>query len=225
MSHKAAGADQFRYSLNWGSSYSAWQPYTGTNTTLAPKQWSGTSLQDWDGEHVIMQYYNSMTGSSDHIQHADLGQENLPARRFPHLFLNGPFNQYGFDGGLLNNFNLKDNGLWVYNFMTEWPTSVQVNEWGVNPDGQPDQTGVFGDVDKDNILDRMPPSSLAPTLLNITTVPPSPYLAWQLTVNDATYRYDIVPVGNRYSQLIMYCVMWVLPVVSAALGVWAFMLS
>lgn len=57
VSHKAAGADQFRYSLDWGSTWSNWLAYDGRNTTLAPKKWSGTKRQEWDDEHVILQYW------------------------------------------------------------------------------------------------------------------------------------------------------------------------
>ena len=52
VSHKAAGADMFRYSLNFGTTYSDWEDYGNDekpNTTLAPKVWSGTKLQDWNG--------------------------------------------------------------------------------------------------------------------------------------------------------------------------------
>ena len=61
VSHKAAGADKFRYSLNWASTYSDWEEYTGKNTTLGPKTWNGTKRQGWDDEHVILQYWYVMS--------------------------------------------------------------------------------------------------------------------------------------------------------------------
>src|ERR1700722_5689509 len=78
ISPKAAGADKFRYSLNWGSSYSSWLDYTGANTTLTAQPWSGTKTQEWSGEHVIVHYWSAMTGSIDHVQHADLDRGSLP---------------------------------------------------------------------------------------------------------------------------------------------------
>ena len=57
VSHKAAGAEQFRYSLDWGSTYSKWAEYKGGNSTLDPKKWSGTKRQAWDDEHIILQYW------------------------------------------------------------------------------------------------------------------------------------------------------------------------
>lgn len=76
VSHKAAGADLFRYSLNFGTTYSDWEEYSiGVNpkTVLLMKSWSGTKLQAWNGEHVIARYWSCFAGSSDHVQHADLG--------------------------------------------------------------------------------------------------------------------------------------------------------
>lgn len=55
VSHKAAGADLWRYSLNWGSSWSKWTSYEGGNNTLAPQPWSGTNAQKWNGDHVMLQ--------------------------------------------------------------------------------------------------------------------------------------------------------------------------
>lgn len=58
VSQTAAGADKVRYSTNWGSSFSKWQNYTGDNITLEKQSWSGTSLQEWEGEHVILHYWS-----------------------------------------------------------------------------------------------------------------------------------------------------------------------
>jgi len=226
LSHKAAGADVFRYSLNWGSSYSDWLPYNGGNTTLDKQSWTGTKRQEWSDQHVIVEYHSRMTGSSDHVQHADLGRQNLQPRRFPHLFWQGPYNQFGFDAGLDNEIVLDNNdGLWKFNFMTEWPAIAQVNVWGMNPDGQPDQTGVLGDIDGDSVLDRLPPSSLSSVVLNITENPPPPYLAWRFSLDDGTYRFSLIPVGSRWQQMVLYFLLWFVPVLTGAFGIWAFMKS
>lgn len=224
ISHKAAGADQFRYSLNWGSTYSSWEPYTGGNTILAPKKWSGTNAQDWKGEHVIIQYHSSILGTSDHVQHGDLDSKLLP-RRFPHLFLHGDFNRYGLDSGIDTGMKLSGNGSWTYNMLAEWPVSLQINEWGINPDGQQDQTGVYGDLDRDGVLDRLPPSALVPANLSLGSTPPSPFLAWHLEVNDGTLQYEFKPVGNRWHQVIIFILMWVIPVLTGSLAIWGYLQS
>ena len=225
VSHKAAGADQFRYSLDFGSTYSKWQTYSGGNSTLVAPHWTGTKLQAWNGEHVIVQYWTQMTGSSDYFQHADLNRDSLPPRRFPHLFLHGPFNQYGFDAGVKNQLELDSDARWTINFMTEWPAVFQINVWGMDPDGQPDQSVVLGDVDGDFVLDRMPPSSLAQTVVNITTIPPAPFLAYKLSINDGNYNFQLIPVGSRGQQILMYFLLALVPVATGVFGIWAFMQS
>jgi alpha-1,3-glucan synthase len=124
VSHQADGADKWRYSTNWGSTWSDWQNYDGTNSTVKLQPWSGTKHQKWSGDHIVLQYWNRVIGSSTHIQHADVDQK--APRRFPHLFAEGKFNQFGFDGGLKNTFKMSDDA-WDFHLMTEWPHQVQVN--------------------------------------------------------------------------------------------------
>lgn len=129
VSHKAAGADSWRYTLDW-TTYSDWMPYTGGNSTLKPRNWTGTKVQAWENEHVILQYHNRLSGSSDYFQHGDLSTNDEPvvARRFPHLFAQGPFNQYGYDAGLSNSFRHGSDGIWRWDFMTEWPGILQLSK-------------------------------------------------------------------------------------------------
>lgn len=227
VSHKAAGADMFRYSLNWGTTYSDWERYpNGTDpiSDLAPRVWSGTKLQEWNGEHVIIQYWSQLVGSSDHVQSADFGIGSLQ-RQFPHLFLEGKFNQEGFDEGFPNQIQMKTNNTWTFDLVLEWPAQVSLNVWGINPDGQPDQTRVYGDIDADFVLDRIPPLSLINNVINITDPPPSPFLGWRIALNDANYRFQLIPVGSRWNQLILYVLLWVIPILGGAAAVWAFMKS
>ena len=145
----APGANQFRYSLNWGSSYSSWSAYNGSNVTLTPQAWTGTSKQEWKGKHVIVQYWTQAGGSADHYQHSELSGEilNLPARRFPHIFTQGAWNEYALDAGIPNAMKLESDNFWTFNFMAEWPATIAFNIWGINPDKRSDQSIVFGDID------------------------------------------------------------------------------
>lgn len=221
VSHQASGADQWRYSTNWGSSWSDWQIYDGATVTVAKQKWSGSNRQKWNGDHIILQYWSRTTGSSTHIQHADVDQKQSP-RRWPHLFANGVFNQFGFDGGLRNGFKLSNN-LWKFHLNTEWPHEVQANVWGMNPDGQPDQSFIYGDIDNDTILDRLPPDALKPAMINLTEFPPSPHLAYQINIDDATYKYTLTPVGSRLQQIVVFALLWSLPVLAGAISIWTYM--
>jgi alpha-1,3-glucan synthase len=209
--HDAAGATKWRYSLNWGSSWSDWKDYRSGIATVEPQAWAGTRDQEWSGHHVTVQYFSSLLGSSSFLQHGDL---DVPmSRRFPHLFAHGPFNRFGFDAGLNNQLQLASNGVWEWHFMTEWPSRLQLSVWGINPDGQPDQGFVYGDIDGDFILDRLPPSSLVESAINITKPPKSPALAYKLRLNDGTFRYELIAVGNQWNQLLLYILLWTLPLI------------
>jgi alpha-1,3-glucan synthase len=222
--HTAAGADSWRYSTNWGSLWSPWLAYAGGNTTITELPWSGTHSQRWSGHHVILQYWSQKAGSI-HIQHADATDRSAKQpRRFPHLFTHGTYNMFGYDGGLPTRFTLDAaTGVSKFHLSTEWPTEVQLNVWGTNPDGKPDQTFVYGDVDEDKVLDRVLPDSLSPAVLNITDLPPSPHLAYRIEVHENRLRYELVPAGSRIVQIIFFSLLWVLPILTGTLATWIYM--
>jgi alpha-1,3-glucan synthase len=223
VSQKAAGADRWRYSLNWGSSWSDWQSYKGGNNTIIQQPWSGTNRQKWPDIHIIAQYWSQMAGSSSTIQHADLNRQNDPPRRFPHIFAHGPYNQYGFDAGLKNDFHMDKDGIWKFHFMAEWPDNIQLNVWGINPDGQPDASFVYGDINGDFVLDRLPPSSLSKLAINVTNSPPSPFLAYSIHVNDGTHTYALQAVGSRWVQLALFLLLASVPIITGTLAVYIYM--
>ncbi|KKK19324.1 hypothetical protein P175DRAFT_0501355 [Aspergillus ochraceoroseus IBT 24754] len=226
IQHHAAGADQYRYSTNWGSTFSNWLPYKGGNVTIDELPWSGTKQQEWKGKHVRVEYWSRWTGSSDYVQEGDVNWESKVPRRFPHVHLNGPYNQYGYDRGLDNKIELDTvDSYWKYHFTSEWPAIAQLNIWGINPDGKPDQSWVLGDVDDDNVLDRMPPSSLSATVINITDTPPRPYISWKFYINDGTLSYHLIPIGHENIQIAMFVLFWILPLLTGAACVYLFMKS
>lgn len=93
---------------------------------------------------------------------------------------------------------------------------------GLNPDGKPDQGFVYGDANNDSVLDRVVPESFASTVLNFSVLPPPPHLAYQLRLHQGNLRYSFHPVGSRIIQIIVYSLLWVLPIVSATLGIWIY---
>lgn len=219
VAHKASGADRFRYSLNWGStSFSDWLPYTGGNSTLAPQAWSGTIAQQWSGQHVIVQYWSQKAGSSNHIQQGDLAGTSSVPRRFPNVFMHGAWNEYGYDSGIPHTMVQDKHGIWNYDFMDEWPSQIQMNVWGSNPDGQPDLTRAYGDVDLDGVLDLLSPVSLLKNVVNITAFPPAPYLAYHVTINDADFRYSLTPMGSRLRQTIIFILLALIPIFTGIVG-------
>lgn len=222
ITHRAAGADKWRYSLSWGGVWSDWMTYVPGNASLPSQTWTGTERQKWEGEHVKVQYWSSAAGSADHVVEGDVVGSDKPTRRFPHLFIHGSFNQYGFDAGVPNEMSQLDNGTWKFDFMTEWPSQFQVNVWGTDANGQPDLSYAMGDVDNDTVLDRIAPTSLDMLVTNITERPPSPHLAWRILFNDGDLRYYLVPVGSRWAQLTMWILMALIPIITGILAAYLY---
>lgn len=217
INHSAPGATQYRFSTNWGSSWSSWANYTGDYEKITAQSWSGTDSQAWEGKHVQVQYWSKPLGSSAFIQHGD----SLHERRYPHIFLHGEYNEWGYDSGVRSTMTLSGNSTWEMHYMYEWPAAVQVNIWGINPDGQPDQTFIYGDIDGDGILDRLSPSSLSSNVFNMT-VPKWPYLSYKLVINDSTWQIKAVPTGTVYLQIFLFFLLGILPICLAGLAGWIY---
>lgn len=226
VEHKAPGADKWRYSSNWESSWSPWMTYDGAPSPISALPWSGTKQQKWQGGHVILQYWNKAVGSSQHIQHMDSWGAKKPTRRFPHLFAFGDFNRYGEDIGVTNTFSLDSTtSRWKFHLSAEWPSQFQVNVWGVNPNKELDGTILLGDTLNSSRLNRLQPDSLSGSnnVVNFSQFPPAPYMAYQMELNDGNLRYELVPVGYRLHQIILYVLLWILPVLTAAISVSIYM--
>ena len=219
---KSTGADKVRYSTNWGSSYSDWQTYTGGRINVEKQSWSGTKQQRWDGEHIILEYWSRMTGSSQHVQHSDLERIGQPPRRWPHAWIEGDWNQWGYDSGIANKMQQDSDGKWSFGLFTEWPTNVMVNVWGMNPDGVPDKTAAYGDVDRDGVLDWIPPDSLAKNVVNISASPIGGHIGFKIVVDDGNYSYKLVPSGSAAIQGALALLLCFIPLITSIASVYFF---
>ncbi|KAF2641815.1 alpha-1,3-glucan synthase [Massarina eburnea CBS 473.64] len=218
VTHKATGADKWQYTLNWGASWSQWQDYT-PNATIATQPWSGTKDQAWKGEHVMVRYWSEMAGSMEHVQHGDAG---FPTpRRWPHMHVTGPWNLYGYDAGLPDKMHDTGTGQWHFDMMTEYPSTAILSTWGINPDGQPDKSKMFGDVDMDGVLDWLPPTNLGKNVINITN-PGMPYTGVRIVVNDGDLRYTFEPAGSAWRQLAISILLALIPLVAGAFAIYLF---
>ncbi|RMD42620.1 hypothetical protein DV735_g2493, partial [Chaetothyriales sp. CBS 134920] len=219
---RAAGADKVRYSTNWGTTWSKWQSYRGERINIHKQSWSGTKSQEWKGEHVMLQYWSAATGSSDHMQHSDLEWSDRPARRWPHAWVNGDFNQWGFDGAFEMPMKQDDEGRWNSHLFTEWPANVTINVWGMNPDGLPDKSAAYGDIDRDGVLDLVWPNSISHNVINISAAPAHGRIGYILQANDGNYSYKLIPHGSQAVQAVTMALLCFIPIITGILAVYAF---
>ena len=218
----AAGADQYRYSLDWGSTWSNWTAYSGSDPKPLKEytKWVGTKQQSWKGDHAIVQYYSKIAGSPNHQQHAD----NSGARRsFPNMFIMGPFNEWGYDAGARNRLLQDKDSNWRIGFISEaYPSRMQFNVWGINPDGDPDATWVYGTLENSSLIERAPPSTLASNIFNISQEPEHHYLGWEIVLNDHSRRIQLIPKGSWTVSILTYLLCLFVPPLTAVLAVLIF---
>jgi len=202
VNHSAAGADMFRYSADFGQTWSGWAKYEATSTlnaTMFANHW-------WKGDHVVVQYWSKISGSGNQLVHADSNYSG-GQRRWPQLLARGLFNTWGFDLGALANFKLDSTNTWSLPLMSAWPAYIQLNVWAYDD-------YYYGDTDGDGIIDRLPPNAQSPNFLNMS-VPPAPHLAWNILVNDRTGEWSVQPIGHENVSIIAFALLVSIPVITA----------
>jgi alpha-1,3-glucan synthase len=201
ITHAAPGADMFRYSADFGQTWTDWTAYEDTttaNATLFEDKW-------WDGHHVEVQYWSEISGSAATIVQGDAGWTG--ERRFPQLLARGVFNQWGFDSGTKSALTNDKTGLWSMPFMATWPAHIQLNVYGYDD-------FFYGDTDADGIIDRLPPNAQSPNYLNIST-PPMPHVSWTLYLNDKSGEWYIIPRGHYVAAVILFALLLAIPPITA----------
>ncbi|KIJ57158.1 glycosyltransferase family 5 protein [Sphaerobolus stellatus SS14] len=208
FTHKAFGADKFRYSTDFQQTWSNWSAWEAV-TTIPASKFEGAW---WQGEHIVMQYWSSLVSSSAQIVHAD--RDYKLQRRVPQFLARGPFNTWGFDSGIQSQMEHTANGQWELELMASWPTFVQLNVYGFDD-------YFYGDTDGDGVLDRLPPNSAAPNFLNMSS-PPAPHLSWALVVNDVDMTWSLEPRGFSAVGAVMFALLLIIPFLTAILAVLIF---
>ncbi|KAG8911787.1 Cell wall alpha-1,3-glucan synthase ags1, partial [Tulasnella sp. 417] len=215
FTHKALGAERFRYSWNYGKNWTDWTAIEAV-TTIPESTFDHDENMFWEGAHIIMQYWSTFAASATTVVHADYGY-NQP-RRVPQLIARGPYNQWGFDKGLINQFDHREDGKWELELMANWPSYIQINVFA-NDDY------FYGDTDGDGVMERLPPNSVAPNYLNMSA-PPWPYLSWALIVDDTDLTWRLEPRGQSWIGASMYAMLLAIPLFTAILAClifrWAF---
>ncbi|EAU88623.2 alpha-1,3-glucan synthase [Coprinopsis cinerea okayama7 len=212
FTHKALGAERFRYSGDFGLSWSDWADWEDTTTIDRDVFYDDKNV--WDGAHIIVQYWSSATMSTAAVVHADHGWKG-GQRRVPQFMVRGPFNTWGYDQGIDHIMELNDEGKWELKVMSSWPTYMQLNVFDFND-------YFYGDADGDGVLDRLPPNTVAPNYVNLSA-PPYPHLSWSLIVDDSGMTWSLKPHGHAIVGAIMYALLLSIPLITGTLAVMVFM--
>jgi hypothetical protein len=114
LHHVAAGADLFRFSFDYGQTWSNWTPYEGR--TRVNLEAVTTTNPTWFGIHCMVQYWSSLAQSASATVHADADYSG-PERRKPRYMIRSAFNKWGLDEGMTT--TMSNGGL-----MEGWHCSV-----------------------------------------------------------------------------------------------------
>ncbi|EJD02308.1 modular protein with glycoside hydrolase family 13 and glycosyltransferase family 5 domains [Fomitiporia mediterranea MF3/22] len=215
FTHKAIGADKFRYSVDFAQTWSQWMDWEATTTIDNGTFFGDKNRNWWEGQHVIVQYWSETAASAYHAVHAD--HDYGFKRRVPQFLARGPFNTWGFDSGVRSQMEQTGDNTWELEIMTSWPAFVQLNVYGFDD-------YFYGDTDGDGILDRLPPNSVAANYVNMSA-PPKPHLAWKLVVDDHLMSWTLEPKGESSVAAILYALLLSIPVITGTLAVLIFMWS
>lgn len=88
INHVAPGSDLFRYTGDYGITWSDWKPYedkTEMNGDVFVNKF-------WDAQHLMVQYFSNISGSAAPVVHADSSDYKGGERRFPKILARGDFN-------------------------------------------------------------------------------------------------------------------------------------
>ncbi|PLW49252.1 hypothetical protein PCASD_02635 [Puccinia coronata f. sp. avenae] len=207
----AAGADLMRYSTDFGKTWMKWQPYA---RVVGLPAGTFSQSQFWEGNHIRVQYWSKLGGSSAQAVDSDYGYSGKDIRTVPQLLLRGPFNQWGYDLGTNNGFTSRQ-GNWTFDIMTNWPNVFQVTPFDVHDEFY------WGDVDGDGALDLLPPNTQAQNYLNLSK-PLSPYLGWRIMVNQTDMTWGALPIGDENVAIAVFILLCLIPPLTAVLACWIF---
>ncbi|EPX70779.1 alpha-1,3-glucan synthase Mok11 [Schizosaccharomyces octosporus yFS286] len=221
LNHSAPGADLFRYSLDFGSSWSSWQEYDGSTTQCSLKNLSIPSHKRWSGHHVMVQYWSELTGSANHMQESDA---SFPHKRwFPQMYLDSEITQWAYDSDDRNKMSIQKNGSFVGHIISDtYPSAFQFNVWGLNEKGKPDPSYIYGSLRNDSYLSRASPSALEDNVFFVQSEPPKKSLSWKITFDPQTRRFYTHPSGSIYVSMGIYICFILLPLVSGLVSVLLF---
>lgn len=91
LTHQSLGASSFRWTTNYGESWSDWAAWEST-TSLTGADFNASTL--FDGKHIKVQYHSQLLASSAHVVEADFDWTGIGTRRFESFLVQGQYNDW-----------------------------------------------------------------------------------------------------------------------------------
>ena len=203
INHVAIGSDLFRYSVDYGQSWTQWGNFD--RITYLEK----SAFKKLGIEHVIVDYWCKKCGAVSARVYGDL---SATPSIFPKLYVQGEFNMYGLDRAMENQMIKRKDGF-SFPFVWNFPTEFSFDIWG-------DGSIIFGDVDGDHILDRLPPNSQLHSRIKLDN-PPQNYVGWTIFIGD-DLEFKLKPSGSWIVSMITFLVLLICPTFAALLVIYVF---
>lgn len=203
LNHAAIGSDLFRYSPDYGKTWSSWENF-------APLSYlKKDSFKNKKPEHVIVDYWCKKCKSVSARVYGELS--NMPSI-FPNLFVQGEYNMHGLDQAIDNKMTKIKNGF-VFPFVWNFPTELVFDIWG-------DGSVTFGDIDEDGVLDRLPPNSQLQANIKLSS-PPQDFVGWTIIIGD-DFKVKLEPSGSWVKSIVVFLILLICPIFGAFVVIYAF---
>lgn len=128
------------------------------------------------------------------------------------FFVQGALDGFGRDSGVSNTMRKDSQGLWQYDLMTELSSSFHVRIRRVNKNNESGLSRELGETHNLTVPGYLSPLPLLETIVNVDGYPPSPNLAYRITINDTDQRYCLSSVGSRQNQAAIYFFLGAVPI-------------
>ncbi|KAI8902926.1 hypothetical protein BC833DRAFT_571187 [Globomyces pollinis-pini] len=163
-------------------------------------------------------YFNSISGSSAYKSHGMLDQKTGIAidsdsmSRYPCLHIKSLFNKFGNDITQISNMVFsRTKKVWEFEVFEDFPANITVDIWN-------DGVHLFGDIDNDGVLDRLPPTAQDSNALRLT-VPPTGYSGWLLNIDDKSLKWTVKPIGSDLKNMLNIILISAIPIFTGILAV------
>lgn len=136
--------------------------------------------------------------------------------------IHGPFDEFGIESSIPSGMRQDTPGSWHYDLMAELPSEFKLIICDQDVNNNQASMRTFPDVDNDTYKDFLLPSLSPSNIVHVTKFPPSPNLAYRISIGGANRQYFLTPVGSRQIQVVIYLLLGTIPVLTGFASIWIY---